>query len=169
MSTLIAKLGIEWKILIAQVVNFGILFFVLRHFLYKPILKMLDKRRKELLKDKEARALLVEKINGLEKTREEMLQKTRKESAEIIKAAETAAAKMRDGMIEETKREAERARLAAKRAVEEERQTAMREVKGEIGALVADAISKSLGDILDEKTEEKLAAEAISKINSVQP
>ena len=41
---LITKLGIDWKLLIAQVINFFILLFVLHRFAYRPILKMLKKR-----------------------------------------------------------------------------------------------------------------------------
>ena len=40
------KLGIEPQLLLAQLVNFGIIIFVLSKFLYKPILDMLEKRKK---------------------------------------------------------------------------------------------------------------------------
>ena len=42
---LFGKLGIEWKLLLAQGLNFILLLIILRKFLYKPILKMLDERR----------------------------------------------------------------------------------------------------------------------------
>ena len=38
MSELLSKLGIDWRLLIAQLINFLILLFVLRRFAYKPIL-----------------------------------------------------------------------------------------------------------------------------------
>jgi len=47
METL-SSLGIDLKILLAQLVNFGILIFLLSKFLYKPVLKMLDQRKKKI-------------------------------------------------------------------------------------------------------------------------
>ena len=57
MQELITKLGIDWKFLIAQIVNFLVLLFVLYKFAYGPILAMLEKRQKKIekgLKDAEA-------------------------------------------------------------------------------------------------------------------
>ena len=42
------QLGIEPKLLLAQIVNFLIIVFVLSKVLYKPVLSMLEKRRKEI-------------------------------------------------------------------------------------------------------------------------
>mgnify|MGYP001588456271 CR=1 FL=1 len=47
---LISKLGIDWKLLVAQIVNFFILLFVLYKFAYKPVLEMLEKRSKTIEK-----------------------------------------------------------------------------------------------------------------------
>ena len=42
------NLGIDFKVIIAQIINFGILVFTLVHFLYRPILKALDDRKKKI-------------------------------------------------------------------------------------------------------------------------
>lgn len=44
----LTSLGIDLKLLIAQVVNFGILLFILTKFLYKPLLKLLDERKQKI-------------------------------------------------------------------------------------------------------------------------
>ena len=44
------SLGIDWKMLVAQVVNFIILLLILRKFLFGPIVKLLDDRRKTIEK-----------------------------------------------------------------------------------------------------------------------
>ncbi len=48
MEDLISKLGIEWKLLLAQIVNFVILFLVLKKFLYKPLLNFMNNRRQKI-------------------------------------------------------------------------------------------------------------------------
>ena len=45
MGDLVHALGIQWSALIAQMINFVILIFVLTKFVYKPILKVIDERR----------------------------------------------------------------------------------------------------------------------------
>ena len=48
MQTFVEKFGIDWKLMIAQLINFAIVFFILRAFVYKPVLKLLDKRRQKI-------------------------------------------------------------------------------------------------------------------------
>lgn len=45
MEQVIAVFGVNWKLLLVQVVNFGLLLIVLHKFLYRPILKMIEGRR----------------------------------------------------------------------------------------------------------------------------
>lgn len=75
------QLGIEPTLLGAQVINFLVILFVLNKLLYKPILSMIEKRKKEIaegleltesLKEEEAR-LAVKQDKALEKAREEAL------------------------------------------------------------------------------------------------
>src|SRR6267378_3500117 len=48
MSQLFAAFGIDWKLLLIQGLNFGLLLVVLSYFLYKPILKIIDERREKI-------------------------------------------------------------------------------------------------------------------------
>jgi len=48
MSEIISVFGINWKLLIIQIVNFGVLLLLLRHFLYKPLLRIIEERRRKI-------------------------------------------------------------------------------------------------------------------------
>ena len=77
MAELLHSLGIEWPILVAQIINFAILLAVLGKFVYKPVMKMLDKRRAET-----AQALLSEeqsaqKLASAEADKESILSEAR--------------------------------------------------------------------------------------------
>ncbi len=50
----IAKLGINWQSMLLYFVNFGVLFFVLKHFLGKKVLVLLDERRNRIAESIEA-------------------------------------------------------------------------------------------------------------------
>jgi F-type H+-transporting ATPase subunit b len=45
MGELFAAFGVNWKLLLIQAVNFGILLSALSYFLYKPLLSIIDQRR----------------------------------------------------------------------------------------------------------------------------
>ncbi len=46
MNELISTFGLDWKLLVIQIVNFGILLYVLKRFLYGPVMNMLDERKR---------------------------------------------------------------------------------------------------------------------------
>lgn len=48
MEQIITVFGIDWKLMLAQAVNFAVVLFVLERFLYRPVLKMIDERRKKI-------------------------------------------------------------------------------------------------------------------------
>jgi F-type H+-transporting ATPase subunit b len=114
MQELIHQLGIDWKLLFSQTINFGIVLIILRIFVYKPLLKILTERRKKieegLVKAKEAneRLLKIENIKlekikeaeenamlliqeGKEKAKQievEILEKAREKQEEILRQAD---------------------------------------------------------------------------------
>ena len=83
MSQLISQLGINWKLLIAQAVNFAILLVLLRMFVYGPLMNMLHERRRRI-------------EEGLEKAKEadERLRDINHLAVEKIKAAEAEGVKI---------------------------------------------------------------------------
>lgn len=48
MSELFAAFGVDWKLLLIQAVNFGLLLSVLTYFLYKPVLRIIDERQRKI-------------------------------------------------------------------------------------------------------------------------
>lgn len=48
MQELFETFGINWKLLLIQAVNFGLLLLVLWYFLYRPVLRMIDERREKI-------------------------------------------------------------------------------------------------------------------------
>ena len=48
MADLLASFGIDWRLLIMQTVNFGVLLVLLTYFLYKPVLRILEERKKRI-------------------------------------------------------------------------------------------------------------------------
>jgi F-type H+-transporting ATPase subunit b len=80
------KLGIEPNLLLAQIVNFLIIFFVLSKLLYKPILGMLEKRKKEIAAGLELTEKMREEEEKLNVRKEKVFEEARKEARNIVEA-----------------------------------------------------------------------------------
>lgn len=107
MEQLFDAFGIDWKLLIAQAINFGVLLAALTYLLYKPVLKTLDERKSKVaagvVAAEEAEKKLAEsdeiasgKLKEAESTAEGIVLSAREaanaEKSRIVKDAEARAA-----------------------------------------------------------------------------
>lgn len=160
MSELLHSLGIEWKVLIAQIINFAILLFILKKFAVAPIMRLLEKREERILRDKKLSEEIETKIINIEKSKEEILDQARKESQKLIRETEISAAKLKEELIAQAHREAEGIMERGKKSLYGERLKAEVEMRKEIGSLLAMAVEKTVGNAMDKKTHEHLIEEA---------
>ncbi|OHA19902.1 MAG: hypothetical protein A2836_00060 [Candidatus Taylorbacteria bacterium RIFCSPHIGHO2_01_FULL_45_63] len=166
MSELFSQLGIEWHIIVAQFVNFAILFFVLNYFLYKPILSVLKKRREGIIEEKNKTEQLEDKLKNAEVLKEKVLADARAEGEKIIRRAEITAKELNVRLIQEAKEESAKEEKNTRKKLEAEKQKLFEEVKRDIGGLVAEAVEKTVMDAFDKKTSERLVEEALEIINA---
>ena len=104
---LISKLGIDWRLLIAQLINFIVLLLVLNHFLYQPILNILRDREDKVKKSLEDTKKIEEELLKIAKEREESLKNARLEAKDIIHTATSAASAQKEEILTVAKQEAE--------------------------------------------------------------
>ncbi len=168
MSELIRNLGIEWKVLLAQIVNFAILLFILKKFAYGPVVRILSERRKKIEEAIKRSRSVDEKMAEIETLKERVLDEARVKSEEIIGKAEQAARKVQEDMLALTHGKSEKLMKDAKKKIEAEREKIFQEVKKEIAEVVALAVEKSVGDLVDRETQEKLVAEALKLVANNQ-
>lgn len=144
-----AKLGVDWKLLLAQAVNFGILFFVLKHYAYRPMLDFLEKRTLRIeqgLKDAEAAG---QKLAQMEEKEKEVLIAARHEAKAIVTAAEEAAQKRDALRLAETEAKTKKFLEEAQVKIEEEKQRILAEAKQEIAVMVVAGVEQVLKEKVD--------------------
>ena len=131
MSQVLSVFGIDWRLLLINAVNFGLVLFALWYFLYAPVLKMLEERRKKVsdgVRDAESAKRGLDEIEnsraavlaaagrdadalaaavraaGAQKERE-LVQKGEAAAATLVRDAAAQAAEMKARSIEESKQE----------------------------------------------------------------
>ncbi len=160
----LAKLGVDWKLLLAQVVNFLILLWVLRRFAYRPMLQFLDDRSKKIEAGLRDAKLASEKLSEMERKEREVLEAAKKESGAIVARAKESAEKMSEKIIAESREEATRILTEARKKIENERESLRTEMKQELAGLVLLATEKVLGEKMKDVKDEALVREAVGKL-----
>ena len=166
MSDLIHNLGIDWKMLIAQIINFTLLLFLLKKFAYTPILTVLNTRR-EKIEDAIARSKQVdEKMAEIETIKQQVLDEARKESEQIIKKAEEAAGRVQEDVLSQIHEKSERLMAEAHKKIEAEREIIFAQVKQEVAGVVVLAVEKVIGDVVDEEMQRQLTQQAMELVRN---
>ena len=161
----LAKLGIDWKLLIAQAINFVVLLWVLRRYAYQPILRALEARTKKIEQGLADAALSQEKLASSVEEEKRIMAAAREEARDILVRAE-ASAKERDAkMLGETKAKIDKMIADADAHLAEEKARLVREAKSELSELVVTATGRVLGRTVDGNIDAKLVAEALEKAN----
>lgn len=146
---ILEKLGVDWKLLLAQAVNFLVLLWVLKRFAYKPILSALESRTKRIeqgLKDAEASQA---KLQGVIEEEKKILTAAREEARSILVEAEMSAKKRDALLLEETKQKIDRMITETDKHLSEKQAKLLREAKEELVETVLLVTKKVLGEKVD--------------------
>ncbi|MBI4599800.1 F0F1 ATP synthase subunit B [Candidatus Uhrbacteria bacterium] len=161
---ILSKLGIDWKLLIAQLINFAILLVVLYKFVYRPLLAMLEKRETMIAKSVDDARAIEERLRQTEKMSEEILIKTRQEAAQILETAGQTAEQRQNATIEKTKDDVRQIVEQTRTMLKNEKETLIHEARGHIAQLVVSATERVLGDMPHEKVGDALVKKTLEKI-----
>jgi F-type H+-transporting ATPase subunit b len=158
---------INWFTVIAQVINFVVLVWLLKRFLYKPILNAIDEREKKIASRlDEAKT----KKEEAEKEKEEF--KHKNESFDLVKKesmneALASAKEQKDLLIEAARKEASAMRLNQEMALAETLEKAKKNLTQKIQKQVFDVSRKTLTDMASVSLEEKVIELFISRIQEL--
>lgn len=157
--------------ILAQIVNFLILLFVLAKFAYKPLLKAMEDRRSKIIKDLDTAEQTRQDAAALKKQYEEQLAAARKEAAGIVDKANKIAQSLHDEMMDEARKEKETMLAAAQEHIEQEKQKALLEIRTEVIELSTQIAGKVLKQKLDSAADQQMVTQATDEIlgNGVQP
>lgn len=164
MGELIEKLGIDGKVLIAQIINFGILLIVLYKLLYKPILDVLERRKKTIEKSLKDAADISKRMEHAEVEIGMKLTEAKREASRILEESRKAAEEERQKRKEETAKEIQDMREKVRAEIEEEKRGIINEARQEIGSLVVELSEKVIRKNLDKNEEEAIAADITDAI-----
>lgn len=160
----VKALGLDSKLLIAQIVNFLVVMIALRKFLYRPVFKMLEDRKEKIaqgIKDSEGAR---EQFAKAQKESQTIIDRAHFEAKDIIILANKRAQKEADQIIKKTNTQAQMIIGNAKDEAESSKKNAVKEAKDEIADMILLSLDKMVSDGMSQNDKEKLTEKAISNL-----
>lgn len=158
---IIKNFGLDPYLFAAQIINFLIVLYLLKRFLYKPILDLLKKREREIsegLRQAEEGKLVLEKSLVREK---EILTKAREEAKLIVGEAKSQALTVKKQIEENARLESQRIILEAQAQIEEKSKETEKRLASQISSLSIDYLKKALSDIFSEREQQGILQRAV--------
>ena len=161
MNELITTFHIDWKLIVAQLVNFAIILFVLKKFAYGPVMKLMNDRAKKIEKGLHDAEAAGKKLTEIEKEEKDILQQARAEAQKIAEKSENQAVKNAENIIALAEEQRKKMLQEAKEQLEVEKKKIVSEAKAEVGALIVQAAEKIIDEKMDSKRDKELIEKAI--------
>ncbi|HMQ02223.1 MAG TPA: F0F1 ATP synthase subunit B [Candidatus Doudnabacteria bacterium] len=163
---LIGMFGINWKLFLAQLINFGIVLFILWKWVWKPVTENMEARTKKI----EDSLLTAEKIEIEKQTFEEWKETQMKDAqiqaTTIIAKAKTTAEQLKAETLEKTKQEQQAVLERSKQELEQQKLAVLQDAQSELANLVVSATENLLRKKLDSKTDQKLISESLKQMKN---
>jgi len=158
--------GVDWTHLVAQMISFCIVCILLQRFAYKPVLKILEERRRQIAQGKANAEEIKAELAQTEERRKEMLDQANVQANKLIEEARAAAARVQEQETQKAIAAAEQVMVKAREASVQERTRMLAELKREFGRLLVDATAKVTGKILTPEDQQRLAEETARQLTA---
>ncbi len=160
----VTTFGVDWPHLLAQVVSFCIVCFVLYRFAYRPILKMLEVRRQQIAQGLANAEQIKAELARTEAQRQEVLAQANAEANKFIEEARAAATRLQQQETQKAIAAAEQIISKAREAAAQDHERMLVELKREVGRLVVQATTTVTGKILTSDDQRRLAEETARQV-----
>lgn len=161
------KLGINITWLLAQVVNFGLLLFILWKLAYKPVLKVMDDRKQKIQESLDYAENAKKQAAEQQKEFDRKLADARREAQAAATVAAQAGEKERAVILAQAREDARKMIEQAKEQIEYERKQMLAELREEVVQLSLLAAEKVVSQSLDEQAHHRLINDFLTQTDAL--
>lgn len=164
MDVIIESFHIDLRLLIAQAVNFAIVFSVLYFFALKPLFSLMKQRTEKIEKSLDDARQIEKKLSQTEADYQAEIARAKKEAGEIMAKAAQAAEEKKKEILLLAREEMKRVVSEEREKIDGEREKAFNEAKKELGSLVATAVEKVLAEKLSKNDDESFIKKTLESL-----
>ena len=156
-----ASLGVNLPLLVVFVINFIVLFVLLRLFLYKPVLKMLDERAKRTAEAMEQAEATKKEYEQARVEVQKQIEKGRQEAQAILTQAIQVGERLKEESRQEARKQAQVIVDRTRTELEAERDKIVGDLRREFVDISISAAEKVIKETLDKEKHRKLIEETL--------
>ncbi|MBI2011529.1 F0F1 ATP synthase subunit B [Candidatus Daviesbacteria bacterium] len=164
MEQILKDFGIQPFLLAAQVVNFLILLLILKKFLYKPILRVLDERKSKIAQSLEEAAQIEKNLLKTEEDREKILNQAGIEAKQLIALASKSADEIISQAHQKAALDMQGILKKGEETIRLEKMRMQQEIREELGDLVVVSLQKIVGKVLNKKDQKEMINKSIKEM-----
>ncbi len=159
-------MDIDWVTVAAQVVNFLILVFLLKRFLYNPVIRVMDRREQRISDRLERARTREEEAESLAEEYEQAQQALAAERDRQLEAARQEAETTRQRLIDEARSEVAARRRQWREALSSEQERVEHALHRQVVESVTDIARQVLDDLADESLEDRILERFIARLEA---
>ena len=156
--------GWNWKLFLSQVISFCIVAYLLQRFAYKPILAVLEERRRKIEEGQLNAEKIKKELAEAEKRYQEIVTKGNDDAQRMINEARESAAHLSERKQQEAVAAAEQIITKAREAAALEHDRTMESLKHELGRLVVETTAKVTEKVLTPEDQRRLQEDAARQL-----
>lgn len=160
-------MSIDWITVGAQIANFLVLVWLLKRFLYRPILDGIDAREAEIADRMKAAVLAKEKAQAVEKDYHDKMRALHVAQSEMAETIRKKAEEQRDALLAEARERMDREYVTWTAHLDEEARKFTTKMHEAGAAALLSLMRKALSDLADQKLEGQMAHHLAEKIKSM--
>jgi F-type H+-transporting ATPase subunit b len=166
-SKITRDFGISWPFILAQILNFSIVAFLLWRFAFKPVLATLDERQKKIASGLQYADEMKAKLEAAQQESVASAKRAQVEAAKIIDEARKSAKEFLDKQTQESAAKASEILVKAQQVIELEKKKMLAEARTEIARLVVATTQKVLSKELSDSDRSRYNESAARELNNV--
>ncbi len=159
---------IDWFTTLAQIANFLILVFLLKHFLYGPIIRAMDKREEKIAKRLDDAESAKEEAKEQKKSFEEKSEELEEQKESLLEKAKEKAEDIRREKLKEAERSIEEKQRTWQRELDRQQQTFLDEVSRRSARQVFLIAGKALEDLAGQNLQNQMIDIFLDKLKTLQ-
>lgn len=154
--------------IIPAILNFLILFWLLKKFLYKPVLNMLEARENEIAENLTSADIARTEAESMRSEYESNLRDAQAKANDIIQQAAQLGESTRNEIVMQAKSEAQMVAEKAKLEIEREKEKALQDLRGEVANLAVDVAEKVVGRTVTVQDHDQLLSSFLQEAEGVK-
>ncbi len=160
----LGKIGFEWKMALFNLINFLILFAILKKYFFKPIMKTVRDREKQVQDSVDNIQKAKTELQMAERKAQDIIDQSKVDANKVIEKSYDDAKAAGEVVKEKAKKEIEMLIAQAKRNIEIDKKDMKESLRKDTVELVVLAVEKIMGSKLNDKSDDKMIKEILSSL-----